>query len=170
MLCALYVPTQYTEQVLIRIKLLEQIKSHMLFSHLGEGLCQPFWAYKSNNSSHLNSVIEFIKPFHIYYTFDPQQPGESGMICVIIPFYSSGEVKWFVQTVELLGARQHFQQCSGSTALGFVHSDSQDRCYELEQTSLRPLCTRKIVDTGNGLVTWFPRQQKNGLHQDITQS
>ena len=35
--------------------------------------------------------------------FDPQQPGESGTMCVIIPFYSSGEVKWFVEDMELLG-------------------------------------------------------------------
>ena len=35
--------------------------------------------------------------------FDPQQPGESGTMCVIIPFYSSGEVKWFVEGMELLG-------------------------------------------------------------------
>ena len=29
--------------------------------------------------------------------FDPQQPSESGTMCVIIPFYSSREVKWFDQ-------------------------------------------------------------------------
>lgn len=139
MLCALCIPTKCTEQVLIRIKLLEQIKSHMLFSHLGEGLCQPFWAYKSSNSSHLNSIIEFIKPFHIYYTFDPQQPGESGMICALIPFYSSGEVKWFVQTVELLGVSQHIQKCSGSRAFYFVLCGAWRQWSEFEQKSLRPL-------------------------------
>lgn len=111
----------------------------MLFSHLGEGLCQPFGAYKSHNSSHLNSIIEFIKPFHIYYTFDPQQPGESGMICVIISFYSSGEVKWFVQTGELLGVSQHFQQCSGSRAFRLVHCDAREQWHGFEQKSLRPL-------------------------------
>lgn len=57
----------------------------------------------------------------MYYTFDPPQPGESGMICAIIPFYRSGEVKWLVQIAALLGVSQHFQQHSGSTALGFAH-------------------------------------------------
>lgn len=92
----------------------------MLFSHLGEGLCQPFWAHKNNNSSHLNSIIEFIKLFHVYY----QWPGESGMICMIIPFYSSGEVKWFVQGTELLGVSQYFQQCCGSGAFHLVECRS----------------------------------------------
>lgn len=30
---------------------------------------------------------------------DPQQPSESNMVCVIIPFYSASEVKWFDQTM-----------------------------------------------------------------------
>lgn len=111
----------------------------MLFSHLGEGLCQPFWACKSNNSSHLNSITEFIKPFHIYYTFDPQQPGESRLICVIIPFYSSGEVKCLVQTVELLGVSQHFEQHSGSRSFRSVHRDAWEQWCGSEQKSLRPL-------------------------------
>lgn len=131
----------------------------MLLSHLGEGLCQPFGVHKRNHSSHLNSIIEFIKPLHIYYTFDPQQPGESGLICAIILFYSSGEVKWLVQTVALLGVS------TSNNILATQHSASPtgvwERWYQFEQKSLRSLCRGKIVDIRNGHTTGFPRHQKN---------
>lgn len=65
------------------------------------------------------------------------------MICVVIPFYSSGEVKWFIQVVELLGVSQHFKQCSDSRPCHFVHCDTQELWYEFEQKPVRPLCVEE---------------------------